>query len=289
MATAAEKQSVAEKSENYTVEQIMDMSVDELKTVLTSLQLTPEGASKKALQTQVIKALFATAPSELLEKEEAPFAEMFVPPFVTKLAPELQLQWWLEERKRAESLEAYERKRAFENEQRALENEQEERKRALEREQRAAILEAEDLKLKAEQLKIEAEKERRLAEMEAEQRKRVSELEAEERLRAAEIELKRIELQLAQAANTPAPQVVQPPQAPTFRLDQAVKLLPRFNERNVEEYLLSFEKVAQINAWPQDRYAAILQSTLVGKGLKVFSELSTADCQDYDTIKSSHS
>jgi len=34
-----------------------------------------------------------------------------------------------------------------------------------------------------------------------------------------------------------------------------------------------------------DRYAAILQAHLTGKALKVFTELSVEDCQDYKTLK----
>jgi len=49
--------------------------------------------------------------------------------------------------------------------------------------------------------------------------------------------------------------------------------------------LIGFEKIAEINNWPADQYAAILQSVLVGKGLRVFSELSTAECKNYFTLK----
>ena len=39
---------------------------------------------------------------------------------------------------------------------------------------------------------------------------------------------------------------------------------------NVEEYLIGFEKVAEINNWPRDCYAYVLHAMLVGTGLKVF-------------------
>jgi len=38
----------------------------------------------------------------------------------------------------------------------------------------------------------------------------------------------------------------------TFKLEQAIKLLPRFNEQNVEEHLIGFENVTEINNWPHD-------------------------------------
>jgi len=48
---------------------------------------------------------------------------------------------------------------------------------------------------------------------------------------------------------------------------------------------LSFEKIAQMNAFPEDKYAAILQAHWTGKALKVFTELSVEDYQDYRTQK----
>jgi len=46
-----------------------------------------------------------------------------------------------------------------------------------------------------------------------------------------------------------------------------------------------FEKIAALNHFPKDEYSAILQAHLTGKALKVFTELSTEECQDYDTLK----
>jgi len=48
---------------------------------------------------------------------------------------------------------------------------------------------------------------------------------------------------------------------------------------------LSFEKIAQLNVFPEDKYAAILQAHLTGKALKVFTELFVEDCQVYRTPK----
>jgi len=57
---------------------------------------------------------------------------------------------------------------------------------------------------------------------------------------------------------------------PAFKVETAVKLLPKFSEQNVEEYIITFEKMAEIHGWACDKYAAILHAVLVGKGLKVF-------------------
>ena len=92
------------------------------------------------------------------------------------------------------------------------------------------------------------------------------------------MELKRLEVSQAQNITV----VVA---APAFRLENAITLLPKFNEQNVEECLIKFEKVTEINNWPQDCYRSVLHAMLVGKGLKVFAEHSTENCKDYSKLK----
>ena len=88
--------------------------------------------------------------------------------------------------------------------------------------------------------------------------------------------MKRLEL-AAQTGTAPADDRRQ---ASAFRIDTAVKLIPKFIEHDVESFLLSFEKIAQLNKFPEDKYAAILQAHRTGKALKVFTQLSVEDCQD---------
>jgi len=56
----------------------------------------------------------------------------------------------------------------------------------------------------------------------------------------AKLELKRLEVSQSQNVTVVST-------APAFYLENAIKLLPKFNEQNVEEYLINFEKVAEIN------------------------------------------
>jgi len=92
------------------------------------------------------------------------------------------------------------------------------------------------------------------------------------------LELKRLELSKDQNVTVVGA-------APAIRLENAIKPLPKFNEQNVKEYLIGFEKVAEIHNWPQDCYASVLHAMLVGKALKVFAELSTEDCKNYSKLK----
>jgi len=64
-------------------------------------------------------------------------------------------------------------------------------------------------------------------------------------------------------------------------VEAAVKLVPKFSENDVETFLLSFEKAAELGNFPPNKYAATLQVHLTGKALKVFTELSV----DYPTLK----
>jgi len=42
-------------------------------------------------------------------------------------------------------------------------------------------------------------------------------------------------------------------------------LVPKFSESDVDTFLISFEKVAELSNFPPDKYAAILQPILPGK------------------------
>jgi len=68
-------------------------------------------------------------------------------------------------------------------------------------------------------------------------------------------------------------------------VEAAVKLVPKFSESDVVTFLISFEKVAELNNIPPDKYAAILQAHLTGKALKVCTELSVEECRDNPTLK----
>jgi len=68
-------------------------------------------------------------------------------------------------------------------------------------------------------------------------------------------------------------------------VEAAVKLVPKCSENDVQTFLISFEKVDELNNFPPDKYAAILQAHLTGKALKVFTELSVEECRDYPTLK----
>ena len=115
-------------------------------------------------------------------------------------------------------------------------------------------------------MRIDLELQKHRQEIEQQKRQRQQEMELEDRRMKHELEMKRLEF-----STSVAPSVDNRPQASGFRVDTAVKLIPKFNEHDVESFLLSFEKIAQLNSFPEDKYAAILQAHLTGKALKVFT------------------
>ena len=161
-----------------------------------------------------------------------------------------------------------------------LESEDRKFKWRLEHEQNLARFEADSkAQLEAERLRLEHEREKlRLQEVEGQ--------------RAHELALRQLEhdtivatAAATTAANASGPPVPAPRTEPPFRVDAAVKLVPKFNESDVEAFLIGFEKVAELNNFPRAKYSAILQAHLTGKALKVFTELSTEDCKDYNILK----
>jgi len=131
-------------------------------------------------------------------------------------------------------------------------------------------------------LELEHERETRRLEMQ----ERECDRQERERERQQQFELKKLELEISRASASPAnPGDPQTPHTPPFRVEAAIKLIPKFTERDVETFLVSFEKIAELNAFPPDKYAAILQAHLTGKALEVFTELSADECRDYPMLK----
>ena len=146
-----------------------------------------------------------------------------------------------------------------------------------------------ELQLQLKRLELEHEREReerQEREREREQDIRRLELEQEREREERQFQLRKLELEMSRdAASSSQPAAPHSPRAPPFRVEAAVKLVPKFSEHDIETFLISFEKVAELNNFPEDKYAAILQAHLTGKALKVFTELSVGECRDYATLK----
>lgn len=71
-----------------------------------------------------------------------------------------------------------------------------------------------------------------------------------------------------------------------FRISSAVKFIPKFDELDVEHYLLFFEKVLAIHIISfKEKWTALLHIQLTVKLRKCSAELSVEECHDYDILK----
>ena len=72
---------------------------------------------------------------------------------------------------------------------------------------------------------------------------------------------------------------VTPSESPTitstsFDVSQQVRLIPQFNNEEVDKFFLHFEKVATTLHWLLEAHTMLLQSMLVSKAREVYSALS---------------
>ena len=72
---------------------------------------------------------------------------------------------------------------------------------------------------------------------------------------------------------------------PSFDVSRQVRLVPQFQEQEVDKFFLHFEKVATSLHWPSESRTMLLQSVLVGKAREVYSALSVEQSADYEIVK----
>ncbi|KAG1666925.1 hypothetical protein GQR58_018668 [Nymphon striatum] len=130
----------------------------------------------------------------------------------------------------------------------------------------------EDLQMKFEleklQLQCARESEREQRESEREQR----ESEREQR----EFELEKLRL------STPTQKTDHVSQ---FSASREIRLVPPFDENEVDKYFQHFEKVASSLLWPRQHWPLMLQSVIKGKAQQIYSALSTDDASNYSIVK----
>ena len=71
-----------------------------------------------------------------------------------------------------------------------------------------------------------------------------------------------------------------------FDFTRHVKMVPSFQEHEVEKFFLHFEKIAANLHWLSGARTMLLQTVLIGKAREVYSALSVEQSTDYDLIKS---
>ncbi|XP_072881824.1 uncharacterized protein [Hemitrygon akajei] len=72
-----------------------------------------------------------------------------------------------------------------------------------------------------------------------------------------------------------------------FNVSRELRLVPPFEETDVDSYFLLFEKVAVNQKWPKEQWVALLQSVLKGKAQRAYAALSMEEeeAENYDKVK----
>ena len=136
--------------------------------------------------------------------------------------------------------------------------------------------------MELEKFKIEMQFKREEAAREREREKEEVERQKNEKEREFQLEMKRLELQ---TANLQA-QHSAPPQSHaqfTFDVAKNVRLLPKFDEGDVESFFVTFEGCAEKLKWPEECWTVMLRSVFTGEAQKVCSQLPIAE--PYERLK----
>ena len=157
-----------------------------------------------------------------------------------------------------------------------------------EREERRLAREAEkalqDAQLAAQLAEAEKARELRLAELKEARELRELELKAEKEkaLLAAELEAaaREHELKMASLGERPPSD-----KASAFDPARNIRLVPPFQEKEVDKYFAHFEKVADSLNWPKESWVLLLQSVLVGKAQEIYGSLSVEQSSNYEHVK----
>ena len=197
----------------------------------------------------------------------------------------------VEEKPIVETAEIVRLKLDFEREERRLAREEAQRAREEAQKAREAEKALQDAQLaaqreQAQRAEAEAQKARdlRLAELKEARELRELELKAEQEkaLLEAEKEAATREHELKMASLG-----IHTPKDKSSAFDPArnIKLVPPFQEKEVDKYFAHFEKVADSLNWPKESWVLLLQSVLVGKAQEIYGSLSVEQSSNYEHVK----
>ena len=71
----------------------------------------------------------------------------------------------------------------------------------------------------------------------------------------------------------------------SFDVTKHIRLVPPFQEKEVDKYFLHFEKVAENLNWPKEHWTLLLQSVLIGKAREIYTQLGVEQSHHYETVK----
>ena len=130
----------------------------------------------------------------------------------------------------------------------------------------------------------EKEREREREEREEREGKRKGKREREKREREEreerEFQLRMREIEMQERANQPKQKIEY-----NFDVTKHIRLVPPFQEKEVDKYFLHFEKVAGNLNWPKEHWTLLLQSVLIGKAREIYTQQAVEQSHHYETVK----
>ncbi|XP_069158042.1 trichohyalin-like [Procambarus clarkii] len=152
---------------------------------------------------------------------------------------------------------------------------QEEREAQLEREEREC-----EAQLKREECEAQLNREERKAQLKREEHEaQLQREEGERQLRREEMKAKK-EVKMRQVEH-------RMPSVSARRDDPKVRErdLPTFDPLEAEAFFDHFERIASLKEWPEEDWAALMQSRLIGEAREAYNMLDLEECAFYDIIK----
>ena len=258
---------INEIEETRSLEPLKKFKKENLVKVAAHYGITPAVGATKSHILNLIKD-HCVEHDIIDEVEEKPIAE-------TAEIVRLKLDFEREERRLAREAEKALQDAQFAEAQRAREEAQKARE-AAEAEAKRAREAAEAEAQRARELRLAELKEaRELRELELKAEKEKALLEAEKEAAAREHELKMASL----GKQSPSDK------ASVFDPARNIRLVPPFQEKEVDKYFAHFEKVADSLNWPKESWVLLLQSVLVGKAQEIYGSLSVEQSSNYEHVK----
>ena len=155
-----------------------------------------------------------------------------------------------------------------------------EREKEREREREREREEREEREKEWEREREREERKEREKEREREEREKEREREREEREKEREFQLRMREIEMQERANQPKQKIEY-----NFDVTKHIRLVPPFQEKEVDKYFLHFEKVAENLNWPKEHWTLLLQSVLIGKAREIYTQLGVEQSHHYETVK----
>ena len=151
-----------------------------------------------------------------------------------------------------------------------------------------------DLQLR--ELEIQRQIQLEKLKLEQDARIRVEQLEREERMQKEKLAMEKQKLEMEEKErqyNLRMKEIEMQDKVKTKPLDlgthfdvtKHIRLVPPFQEKEVDKYFLHFEKVAENLKWPKEHWTLLLQSVVIGKAREIYTQLSLEQSSDYDKVK----